>query len=521
MPFSSVPRSGPSRALLLLLAVLAVGLSWSAFLRFPGLQDNDFPLLMWLAQAASLRDPSPLAIGHYPPLQLVWARLAGPLFGGTLLAAKLLNVVATLVSACLVARIAARLCRVEWAGVLAALTFAASTEAMLTGQSEFGDPAALACWLAGLCALLEARTRLALLVGGLLLGLAGSVRLHLESFGFATALVAVALHRSIDDPAERAPRGALTWLLPFAGLVVGLLPSWAVNVLTHGRPFSAVAHTFIGQVLFGFDVDDLPGTFAGHPFREVLAQHKLRLVSLIGTRLAEAPGRWSALLLLAVAVALPRRGPQSSRQRLLAVWVLLLGYAAAIIGPSWTATPRLLMPAAALLAILASAGLALAVPPRLRTAAFGVLLLLLAARFPGERWATLRQLRESDLHWRRSQQITAVLRQHGVREPREVFALDWNRYLTDDPRLISLYNFGFWNLLDPKFREERPSPFPFGHDPTRFAAFLRAHGVLAIVLPKANDRWTELVAIARGRGELPGFRRVASLEDDAVFATER
>ena len=517
MRFAAAERTGPARALWLLLAVQAAALSWSAFVRFPGLQDNDFPLLMWLAHAASLRDPSPLAIGHYPPLQLVWARLAGPIFGGTLPAAKLLNVFATLASTFLVARIAARICRVAWAGPLAALAFAASAEAMLTGQSEFGDPAALACWLAGVHVLLGAKARPALFAGGALLGLAGSIRLHFESFGFATALVLVALAQSIDDPAERPPRGALAWLLPFAGLVAGLLPSWAVNLVAHGRPLSNVASTFIGQVLFGFDVDDLPGTYALHPFREVLADHKLRLVSLVGTRLAEAPGRWSAVLLVAAAAALPSRGPQQSRQRLLALWLLLLGYAAAVVGPSWTATARLLMPAAAMLSIAAAAGLSIALPDRLRPMGFAALLLLVAARFPEERWQTLHQLRSNDLEWQRSIRITEILRRASVREPRQAFALDWNVYLTDDPRLISLYNFGFWDLLDPRFRAERPSPFPLAHDPARFAAFLRARGVRAIVLPTFSTRWTELAAVAR-EGELPGFVRVGQVEYCAVFA---
>jgi len=117
-----------------LLATLAVALAWSGLIRFPSLHDNDFPLLMWLVTHASLRDPSPLAIGHYPPVQLVLVRLLAPIAGSALVAAKALNIAATVGCAWLVAHIAERLSGSAWAGVLALFAFATTAQAMLTAS---------------------------------------------------------------------------------------------------------------------------------------------------------------------------------------------------------------------------------------------------------------------------------------------------------------------------------------------------------------------------------------------------
>jgi hypothetical protein len=507
-----------------LLIALAGGLLWSGLWRFPGPLDNDWPLLMWLATRARVSDLSPLAVGHYPPLQLLYARAAWPLFGSTLAAAKVLSVAGAVASAWLVARLAERLSG-SWAlGTLALLAFATCPELLLTGQSEFADAPALACWLAGLSVLLQARSARAALLGGALLGLAGSLRLHFEAFGFATLLGFAALQLSLPE-GERLPRRAPALLAALAGLILALSPSWGVNLIVHGRPGSAVAHTFLGQVLFGYSHFDLPGTYALHPLAEVLAQHKLRLLELVGDRLRSLPSPWPWAALLGAACLLwrPAAQPRALRQRALLLWLLTLVYAAFVVAPSWGFTHRLLLPLVALVVLGTAAALGGQVgarpPPRpaLARAALVVLIALLLPKAHGDRWRALHALRGCDVHWQRSRELTAVLRRFGLREAREAFVTDWDRFLVDDPLLLPFYDWGFWNLLVPAFAAERPSPVREVRDPARFAAFLARQDVRFVVLSRESHGLDALAAVARGQGELAGFARLADLPADAVF----
>jgi hypothetical protein len=502
-----------------LLIALAGGLLWSGLWRFPGPLDNDWPLLMWLATRARLSDLSPLAVGHYPPLQLLYARAAWPLFGSTLAAAKVLSVASAVACAWLVARLAERLSG-SWAlGTLALLAFATCGELVLTGQAEFADAPALACWLAGLSVLLQARRARAALLAGVLLGVAGSLRLHFEAFGFATALGFSLLQWSLPE-GERLPRRAPALLALVAGLLLGLAPSWGVNLAVHGRPGSAVAHTFVGQGLLGYDHFDLLGTYALHPLSEVLAQHKLRLLQRLGERLSSLPGQWMIATLAGAACLLwrPSAQPRVSRQRALLLGLLAMIYAAFVVAPSWVPADRVLLPLAALIVLATAAALGLWWQSRrLARAALVALLALLALRLPGDRLHVLRVLRSCDVHWQRSRELTAVLRRFGLREAREAFVTDWDRFLVDDPLLLPFYDWGFWNLLVPAFAAERPSPIREVRDPARFAAFLARQDVRFVVLSRESYGLDALAAVARGQGELSGFARLADLPGDAVF----
>ena len=113
------------------------------------------------------------------------------------------------------------------------------------------------------------------------------------------------------------------------------------------------------------------------------------------------------------------------------------------------------------------------------------------------------------------------LRLHGLKEPREAFVFDWNRYLTDDPELVSFYNFGFWNLLLPAFAAERPNPYPLLGNPRLFSAFMRSHGVRFIVLPREPAfPFAAFAPVVAGAVDLEGYRRLADLRADIVFIDE-
>jgi hypothetical protein len=133
----------------------------------------------------------------------------------------------------------------------------------------------------------------------------------------------------------------------------------------------------------------------------------------------------------------------------------------------------------------------------------------------------MHELRAVASRWQRSRELTAALRARGLRAPREAFVVDWDRVLTDDPKLVAFYDFGFWNSLHPGFRAERPSPLAHAGDPARFASFLSARGVRFIVLSKTWPHPAALRPVALGQGALPGFDRVADLAEDVVFARQQ
>jgi hypothetical protein len=130
------------------------------------------------------------------------------------------------------------------------------------------------------------------------------------------------------------------------------------------------------------------------------------------------------------------------------------------------------------------------------------------------------QLGAAEERWRLSGEITALLRERGLRDPREAFVFDWNRFVVDDPLFQPFYNFGFWNLLHPAFRAERPIPTPHLGSLASFSRVLRGHGVRFVVVSRGIDRFPALLPLLRPRATFPGWRRLADLEQDVIFELE-
>jgi hypothetical protein len=342
-----------------------------------------------------------------------------------------------------------------------------------------------------------------------LLGIAGGFRLHFQWFGFLTvgALLLVAL-------LERRFRWNDAVRL-VVGLVVGLVPAGYLFLRVHGTWSSPIAGTFVGQVLFGADEYDMLRTYGRHPMREVVASHLGELLRLVARRVAETPRAFWPLLLPTALLALPRArragfGP-------LALAALAVAYYLAFVALAWGLTWRLLMPFSAILAICAAVAVARTFSPRVAVALLAGLVLARAVEgLPAARTELARRVAYHD----RSAAVTAALRRHGPAKPQEVFVVDWNLWPTDDPAMVSFYNFGFWNLLHPGFRAERPNPIDTVGDPARFAAFLASRGVRFVVLPLEHRRFDRLAAAARGESALPGFRRDATVGDDVVFVAD-
>lgn len=488
-------------------ACLTAWLSWSGFVLAPGLHDNDWPLLMWLATHATWDDWSPLAIGHYGFLQLVLVRLLWPLFGSTLVAAKVLAVVATVATGACLVRLAIHLSGHASSGLTAILLYASFAETLLTGQTEFADPLALALWTGGLCAAWPGlRAKPAWLLAGTLLGLAAACRIHFTAFGFITATL-LALSGVRDGTASRRDVAHL-----ISGMAIGLAPSVLLFLRVHGTPFSPVAHTFPGQAVLGYNELDLPSTYDLHPFRELLRDHFPAVAEFAWRRIAGFPPWFWAPLAIAALLASSRR--VTLRGRPLLVLALGLIYYAAFATLSWEVTPRLLLPVAALLSLGTAASLHLCLAP-FRAHLVGCILATCSL------WYNLPRVHEglveSNRMWDRSIELTLDLRARGLVSAKEAFVADWNRFLVDDPELVTFYNFGFWNLLHPGFRAERPNPFHLVEDPERFAAFLRSHGVRFVILPRHHRRLTALSALARGERSTPGMTPVRELPEDTVF----
>lgn len=480
----------------------------------PGLQDNDWPLLMWLAHNASPSDLAPLAIGHYGPTHLVLIALVGPLFGSTLIAAKVINTIALVGAGLLVHRLAARLSGDGWVGVLAMILFLASREAILLGQSEYADPIALCLYLGGLDRLIGASRAQQRVLGGVLLGLAAATRLHFQGFGVMTLGVLALWAWSASG--ERRGRLALEVLGCGAiGFAIGLAPATAVYALVHGTLGSPVAGTFLPQVILGVDDLDLPGTFARHTTGEVLAQHPGKVIALIAQRLLDLPLRWvPPLVAIAAGAAL---AATRQRQAALALALLMIGYYGAVLGPSFTFTPRVMLTLVALTSLALAAAVGPVLVVRWPRATIAALLLFALVRLGAEARSAQEDLALADARWEGSRTLTQVLREGGLTAPEEAFVIAWDRVLVDDPRLIGYYNFGFWNLLVPRFAAERPSPFPHLQDPEAFAAFVRAHGVRFVVVPKDLDRAPWMRAVSHGQATLPGYQRFRELPEEVVL----
>jgi hypothetical protein len=84
--------------------------------------------------------------------------------------------------------------------------------------------------------------------------------------------------------------------------------------------------------------------------------------------------------------------------------------------------------------------------------------------------------------WNQSAELLKVLRGLGMKDSREAFVFNWNRFVTDDPELISYYNCGYWNLMNHKFKSERPNPYHELNDLKKFSTFMKTQNVKFIVI---------------------------------------
>lgn len=510
-PSALAERVGWSVAALLSAALLASGL-----LLVPGPHDNDWPLLMWLAKRATLADPSALAIGHYPPGQLVLVRAIWPPFGSVLVAAKALNAICTGASAWLV-WLAARRAGGASAGVAAVLAFATSGPAILTGQSEFGDPLALALFLAGLVLALAGDGAPRALAAGWLLGTAGAMRLHFQPFAVVTAALLVLDRTTRPDAGAFAARAASAAAMAL-GVLLGAAPIAALWYAQHGQLTSPVAPYFLGQVVYGTDDYDFLATWNLHSTSQVLAQAPGAVIRLLLARASQNAETWLLPCAL-LAIATGRRAAMGAAFRPVALLCLAsIAYFAFFVAPAFRPTPRLFLPLVALLSVATAATAGRLLFPRTARLAWVLAALLLAVRGAHELPAVRERLNETERRWRLSGEITAILREHGLRDPREAFVFDWNRFLVDDPEIQPFYNFGFWNLLYPPFREERPIPTPHLGSLVEFSAFLERQDVRFVVVSRRLRRFPVLLPLLQPGTTIPGFRRLADLEEDVLFA---
>lgn len=502
-------------------------LLWGGLIHAPGPHDNDWPMLMWLVKHASWHDPSPLAIGHYGPAQLLLVWWLYPLFGSTLATAKVLSTLGVLTCiACAYRMTRAR--HGEVAAVMAALTFALSTPAFEAGQSEFADAPASAAFFSGLYLWWKwedaGRGRAArCLLAGVVLGISGLMRTHFVVFSCVAA--ACAGLWSVLLPGERS-RGsnALAGACFLLGALLGNLPGFALNYYVHGRIGSAVASTFVGQVLYGYDELDLLNTYARYPLDRILREHPLDIVNLMTRRAGEHPALWALPLISSALVLWKRRVWHTAvvRQVLLCSTLAFL-YFWLFVSLSWVAWPRVLLPVVFLdgwLLIAVGMQLFWARSHRVRLLWSAAFALGLAIEWSGSLQELKGQWRITRVWWRQSTELVQELRREGMKDARQAFVFDWNRFVVDDPQLQPFYNFGFWNLLLPEFREERPIPTRHLNDLSDLASFFENNAVRFFVLPKDERRlrrFPALIQLVEGKQELPGFRRGPPLSDDVLL----
>ena len=498
---------------------------WGGLVVAPGPHDNDWPLLMWLAKHASWRDLSPLAIGHYGPAQLLLAWWLYPLFGSTLVAAKVLSTLALLgCVACLY--LMTRHEHGQAPALMAAAAFGLSASALQTGQSEFADAPALAALLAGLCLWWRAESggdRRGALLAGVLLGSAGLLRTHFVFFSLGSALLAALAGVVLPGGRSRAAR-ASAGLALVVGALLGNLPGFLLNLWVHGQLGSAVASTFVGQVLYGVDELDLPGSYAAHPLGQIVRERPLDILRLMAARGREQPALWLVPVVTA-GLALWRRRvwPAAVLRHVLLFSALAFMYFWLFVSLAWWLWPRVVLPIVAL-----DCWLMVAVTAQLLWGAFRfsralcclVFAIVLAVRWPGSLRELEARWRESQRWWSASTELVQALRQRGMQDAREAFVFDWNRFVVDDPELQPFYNFGFWNLLLPEFSAERPLPTRYMGELPELSVFLENHGVRFFVLPKDPRqvaRFPALVQLLEGTQALPGFHREADLASDVLF----
>jgi hypothetical protein len=346
---------------------------------------------------------------------------------------------------------------------------------------------------------------------------------HFVFFSLTSAVCAALL--SLLWAAKRtrwaSVRGGLSLV---AGAFLGNLPGFLLNIWDHGSPGSAVAHTFIGQVLYGVDEFDFFNTYAAHPLPEILRDDLGQVFRLMGARVKEELGLVAVPLGAAlVTLLLRKRWPALVVRRMLLLSAMGVAYFSLFVTLAWWASPRLIFPLVALNILLTASAVAGLLLGRFRLSGLvcgGVLAAALFWRVPGAWEQTQDRMAETRHRWSVSTELVQFLRAQGLREPREAFVFEWTRFLVDDPGLQPFYNFGFWNLVLPKFRDERPVPTPFLDDLDRFAAFMQARGTRFIVVPRWPRRFPALVPLAADQVQLAGYHRAAVLAYDIVYVRD-
>jgi len=527
-------KDNAARAAAALVATLYMaGIAVSGLVSAPGPHDNDWPLLMWLVFQATWSDPSPLLLGHYGIAQLVAVRCLWPFLGATLIAAKVLNLIFSGLCLFFSWRITANVTGKKRYAIASMAVFGLSGVFFLTAQSEFGDPIATALFLLGLMLLIPFLSAdkqppvYRVVLGGLAWGAASTVRVHFLFFGLAAAgllcLGTIWQRRACHQTAPgRQPLWRL-FLLLAAGLVAGAAPQAVLNWREHGTPLPRMSAYFLAQVVFDVDPLDALGTYTAHTTRDVLREGLGRLAVLCFYRLRELPE--FLFFLLAAAVPLCRRPPDGGTRRrnaaLLYLITLCVTYLAFFVCPSWVVTPRLMFPFLALLAMAAMISASLYRTRFGRTAALLAMLFMLGVRSMTDVRPALWLLAGVRNDWQQSARLVALLRAAGMRDSREAFVFNWNRYVVDDPKFIGYYNFGGWNLFVPAFAAQRPNPIHSLNSPEAFGAFMRDQGVRFIVLPKQSKRFPALKSVAQGSAELPFYSRLAEAGDEVIFEMTR
>jgi len=509
-------------------------LTWCGLVFAPGLHENDWPLLMWLARAASWADPSPLVIGHYGILQLVLVRILGPVLGNTLVAAKVLNILAALLSCLIVGLIAQTLTGTTRSRLVAMVAAATSVEYLLTAQSEFAEPLPTGLFLVALYLLLPISNavdrRIAaasrFLVAGFCFGCTGLFRIHFQVFALISIIIYAMAFSITAHPNKRwrynvqFSRAHLQQVNTLCfGFLLGISPSVYLNLRVHGTLSSPIAHTFVGQVLYGYDDYNLFETYALHPLSEIIHNHPTAYVHLILRRMQQFPQPLVAIGIGTIILVWARSINKLAKQFGLFLLVICAAYSVLFLWQSWVITLRLRYPLVLILSIVAGVVLEVLVAAlRLRWVILAGVLFL-AAYVPYVYDEITKKLMSVRTDWRHSEQLCAVLRHAGMQNTREAFVFAWNRVAVDDPELVGYYNFGFWNLLNERYRRERPNPYHELVSLERFARFMEGNDVKFIVVTCGNERPFPVLKtlIASGTHCFGKYRFLEQLHDDFIF----
>jgi hypothetical protein len=414
--------------------------------------------------------------------------------------------------------------------LLVLLAFALSDPALQTGQSEFGDALSGGLLLAGLWQWWRTEERRGLLAG-VIMGSAGLVRTHCVFFSIGAALLAASIGVAFPSEDRTRKDAARAGLSLFAGALLGNLPGFLLNLRVHGTLGSPVASTFVGQVLYGMDQYDLLSSYNLHPFGQILRDSPGDIGRMMYKRIREHPDLWLVpLIALAVALSvklLPyRKWSAAVFRHVLLMSGLSLAYFILFVTLCWWVSPRLLFP---LIAI--NGWLMVIVPAQLLYGTFrwsrllfvAVFAALMAQQLPKTAnsvratWGRVRN------HWKVSKRLLRELRALGMKDQREAFVYDWNRFVIDDPDFQPYYDFGFWNLLNPAYRADRPTPGPYMNDLPALGHFFEEHGVRFFAVPRERrriKRFESMVKLVQGQATLPGFRRAAVLPADVLFVRD-